>query len=32
MKWIKHYEMLDDGTLKSISEKWFKDDMTKNLK
>lgn len=25
-------EMLDDGTLKSISEKWFKDDMTKNLK
>ncbi|MGI6668865.1 MAG: transporter substrate-binding domain-containing protein [Acetivibrionales bacterium] len=25
-------EMLDDGTLKSISEKWFKDDMTKNIK
>jgi polar amino acid transport system substrate-binding protein len=25
-------EMLEDGTLKSISEKWFKDDMTKNLK
>jgi polar amino acid transport system substrate-binding protein len=25
-------EMMDDGTLKSISEKWFKDDMTKNLK
>lgn len=25
-------QMLDDGAMKSISEKWFGDDMTKNLK
>ncbi|MGE5614940.1 MAG: ABC transporter substrate-binding protein [Bacillota bacterium] len=24
-------EMMDDGSLKAISEKWFKDDMTKNI-